>query len=64
MTANIRGVAVCPHNIDTDAALMSLQPKLKAAGDRTFSPVLHINIGMCQTTDVSCMMFYNKIGLY
>jgi hypothetical protein len=45
MTANIRGVAVCPHNIDTDAALMSLQPKLKAAGDRTFSPVLHINIG-------------------
>jgi hypothetical protein len=28
MTANIRGVAVCPHNIDTDAALMSLQPKL------------------------------------
>jgi hypothetical protein len=45
MTANIRGVAVCHHNIDTDAALMSLQPKLKAAGDRTFSPVLHINIG-------------------
>jgi len=45
MTANIRGVAVCPHNIDTDAALMSLQPKLKAAGDRTFSPVLYINIG-------------------
>jgi len=40
MTANIRGVAVCPHNIDTDTALMSLQPKLKAAGDRTFSPVL------------------------
>ena len=45
MTANIRGVAVCPDNIDTDTALMSLQPKLKAAGDRTFSPVLHINIG-------------------
>jgi len=45
MAANIRGVAVCPHNIDTDAALMSLQPKLKSAGDRTFSPVLHINIG-------------------
>jgi hypothetical protein len=45
MTANIRGVAVSPHNIDTDAALMSLQPKLKAAGDRTFSPVLDINIG-------------------
>ena len=45
MTANIRGVAVSPHNIDTDAALMSLQRKLKAAGDRTFSPVLHINIG-------------------
>jgi len=45
MTANIRGVAVSPHNIDTDAALMSLQPKLKAAGDRTFSPVLHIKIG-------------------
>jgi hypothetical protein len=45
MTANIRGVAVSPHNIDTDAALMSLQPKLKAAGDRTFSPVLHIHIG-------------------
>jgi hypothetical protein len=45
MTANIRGVAVSPHNIDTDAALMSLQPKLKAAGDRTFSQVLHINIG-------------------
>ena len=45
MTENIRGVAVCPHNIDTDAALMSLQPKLKAAGDRTFSPVLHINLG-------------------
>ena len=45
MKANIRGVAVSPHNIDTDAALMSLQPKLKAAGDRTFSPVLHINIG-------------------
>jgi hypothetical protein len=44
MTANIRGVAVCAHNIDTDAALMSLQPKLKA-GDRTFSPVLHINFG-------------------
>jgi hypothetical protein len=44
MTANIRGVAVCPHNIDTDAALMSLQPKLKAAGDRTSSPILHINI--------------------
>jgi len=44
MTANIRGVAVSPHNIDTDAALISLQPKLKAAGDRTFSPVLHINI--------------------
>jgi hypothetical protein len=36
---------------------------IKAAGDRTFSPVLHINIGMCQTTDVSCMMFDNKIGL-
>ena len=45
MTANIRGVAVSPHNIDTDAALMSLQPKVKAAGDRTFSPVLHIKIG-------------------
>jgi hypothetical protein len=45
MTASIRGVAVSPHNIDTDAALMSLQPKLKAAGDRTFSPVLHIKIG-------------------
>ncbi len=45
MTANIRGVAVSHHNIDTDAALMSLQPKLKAAGDRTSSPVLHINIG-------------------
>jgi hypothetical protein len=28
MTANIRGIAVSPHNIDTDAALMSLQPKL------------------------------------
>jgi hypothetical protein len=28
MTANIRGVAVFPHNIDTDTALMSLQPKL------------------------------------
>jgi hypothetical protein len=45
MTANIRGVAVFPHNIDTDTALMSLLPKLKAVGDRTFSPVLHINIG-------------------
>jgi hypothetical protein len=45
MTANIRGVAVSPHNIDTDAALMSLQPKLKAAGDRTFSPIFHRNIG-------------------
>jgi hypothetical protein len=45
MTANIRGVAVCPHNIDTDTALMSLQPKLKVAGDRTLFPVLHINFG-------------------
>ena len=45
MTANIRGVAVSPDNIDTDAALISLQPKLKAAGDRTFFPVLHINMG-------------------
>ncbi|WP_445171129.1 hypothetical protein [Microcoleus sp.] len=43
MKANIRGVAVSLHNIDTDAAGMSLQPKLKAAGDRT-SPILHINI--------------------
>ena len=46
MKANIRGVAVSPHNIDTDAALISFQPKLKAAGDRTFSPVLHIKIGV------------------
>jgi len=45
MTANIRGVAVSPHNIDTDPALVSLQPKLKAAGDRTSSPFLYINIG-------------------
>jgi hypothetical protein len=45
MKANIRRVAVSPHNIDTEAALMSLQPKLKAAGDRTSSPFLHINIG-------------------
>ena len=45
MTANIRGVAVSPHNIDTDAALMSFQPKLKAAGDRTFCPIFHQKMG-------------------
>ncbi|MEG4391390.1 hypothetical protein [Microcoleus sp. BROC3] len=36
-------IAVYTNSIDTDAALMSLQPKLKAAGDRTFDPIFHKN---------------------
>ena len=55
MTANIRGVAVSPHNIDTDAALMSLQPKLKAAGDHTLSPALHIHIG--DVANYRCLLY-------
>jgi hypothetical protein len=38
-------IAFYTDRIDTDGALTGHQPHLQLAGDRTFSPIFHTNIG-------------------